>query len=179
MVFVVLLFLAMFIAGAYGALHDQISFTVSSEYFTKFKFHQFGFENSSMPDRTIVGAIGIAASWWMGFPIGLVVGGCGFVHSSPQRMFRNTMKAFLVVAAVALCVGLTGLVYGWFFASHDPSTYRGWFIPRNLDSPRRFLAVGYMHNFSYLGGVIGLIAGSVFQFRQRSKDSIPLAEDRH
>jgi hypothetical protein len=37
----VLLVLGCLIAGIYGCLHDQISYTVSPEYYTRFKFHQF------------------------------------------------------------------------------------------------------------------------------------------
>jgi hypothetical protein len=33
------------IAGAYGILHDQISYTISPEYFTKLKFEQFHYAN--------------------------------------------------------------------------------------------------------------------------------------
>ncbi|TWT86363.1 hypothetical protein Pla100_61120 [Neorhodopirellula pilleata] len=33
--------LACLFSGIYGALHNQISFSVSAEYFTKFKFEQF------------------------------------------------------------------------------------------------------------------------------------------
>jgi hypothetical protein len=33
--------IACLIAGAYGALHNQISYSVASEYFQQFKFIQF------------------------------------------------------------------------------------------------------------------------------------------
>ena len=164
LVFLVLLAAAMLIAGIYGALHDQISFTVSSEYFTRFKYYQFGFVDSDLPDRIKAALIGFLASWWMGIPIGLVVGAFGFLHRGPGRMFRQSLKAFGVVAVVALLVGVAGLCYGWFVASHDPADYRGWRIPDGLVSPDRFLAVGHMHNFSYLGGAIGLFCGVAAQF---------------
>ncbi len=40
--FVFLVFFAILLSGLYGIIHDQISYTVSPEYFTKFKFQQFG-----------------------------------------------------------------------------------------------------------------------------------------
>ena len=101
--FIALVVSACVIAGVYGAIHDQISFTVSSEYFTKFKYIQFG------------------------------------------------------------------LVYGSFFASHELSDYPGWYLPDDLEKPGRYLSVGHMHNFSYLGGLIGLFVGIVFQFVLRTK----------
>ena len=39
--FVLFLALAVVIAGVFGIVHDQISYTVSSEYYTRFKFPQF------------------------------------------------------------------------------------------------------------------------------------------
>jgi hypothetical protein len=32
------------LTGLYGIVHDQLTYSISSEYFTKFKYEQFGFE---------------------------------------------------------------------------------------------------------------------------------------
>jgi hypothetical protein len=172
-VYIALIFSAMLIAGAYGALHDQISFTVSPEYFTKFKYYQFGLVSSPLTDRSKAALIGFLASWWMGLPIGVLVGAFGFLHHPARVMFYRSLRAFGIVALVALAVGLGGLAWGWFFASHNPSDFPGWFIPRGLEAPRNYLAVGHMHNFSYLGGLVGLLAGIVFQFLQRRPPNNP------
>jgi hypothetical protein len=59
----VLLFIAIcFISGIYGFLHDQISYTVSPEYFTHLKFHQFNIPNS-LYNRIGAGIVGIMATW--------------------------------------------------------------------------------------------------------------------
>jgi hypothetical protein len=81
LVFILLVLLAMLFSGIYGIFHDQVSYTVSPEYFTKFKFNQFGLDGLDLPDRVKVSIVGFLASWWMGIPIGLMVGGCGFMHS--------------------------------------------------------------------------------------------------
>ena len=39
------------IAGVYGMLHDQITFSISPEYFTKLKFEQFRWANLGLSDR--------------------------------------------------------------------------------------------------------------------------------
>ena len=67
-----LLFLpaAMLAAGLFGVLHDQISYTVSDEYFTKFKFIQFGLRDAFLSERVQVALVGFLASWWMGIPLG-------------------------------------------------------------------------------------------------------------
>ncbi len=43
--------LAILAAGLFGAVHDQISYTLSYEYFTRFKFHQFHLVDSPLPER--------------------------------------------------------------------------------------------------------------------------------
>jgi hypothetical protein len=162
---------AMLMAGVYGALHDQISFTVSPEYFTKFKYFQFHLDDSALPDRYKAAIIGFLATWWMGIPIGLFVGAFGFLHKPAKVMYVRSIKAFGVTTLAAFLTGIVGLVYGWNFASHQIADYHGWFIPGDLTNARNFLSVGYMHNFSYLGGVTGLLAGIVSQFVQRRNSS--------
>ncbi len=167
LVFFALLMLAMVIAGMYGALHDQLSFTVSHEYFTKFKYDQFGLVEAPLAHRVKAALIGFLASWWMGIPIGVMIGGMGFRYATASAMFRGSLLAMGVVAGVALLTGLTGLAYGTFVASSDPADYVDfWYLPDDLEFPARFLSVGHMHNFSYLGGLLGLIVGAVVQFRQ-------------
>lgn len=40
--FLLIIFVSPFIAGLYGVLHDQLTYTIAPEYYTKFKFYQFG-----------------------------------------------------------------------------------------------------------------------------------------
>jgi len=163
LVYLLLIFLAMVFAGLYGMIHDQISYTVSSEYFTKFKFTRFGLDGSQLPDRIKAAIVGFLASWWMGVPIGLIVGGCGFVHPGARRMFMVTLWSFLVVIGFTLVFGLCGLLYGWIQTREiNLADYNGWYIPAGLVDLRRFLCVGYMHNSSYLGGVLAIFAAAVF-----------------
>jgi hypothetical protein len=48
-----LLFLpaAVLVAGLFGMIHNQISYSVSDEYFTKFKFIQFHLLDPDVPER--------------------------------------------------------------------------------------------------------------------------------
>ena len=65
-VYIVIIVLAVFIASLYGVAHNQISYTVAPEYFTKFKFRQFGFVDTPLPERVRASMVGFLASWWMG-----------------------------------------------------------------------------------------------------------------
>ena len=56
-----LLLIAIFIASLYGALHNQINYAVSNEYFTKFKFIQFGLLSPEISERVRAGVVGVLA----------------------------------------------------------------------------------------------------------------------
>ena len=50
-VYVLIVVVAVLVAGLYGIAHNQISYTVAPEYFTKFKFRQFGLVDTPLPER--------------------------------------------------------------------------------------------------------------------------------
>src|SRR5438105_3464978 len=54
------------LAGFYGAIHDQLSYTISPEYFTKMKFIQFSYADFGWPQRVFASEVGFLASWWVG-----------------------------------------------------------------------------------------------------------------
>ena len=61
----VLLMVGCLFAGLYGIIHNQISYTVSPEYFHAFKFQQFNIP-PSLQNRIGASIVGWGASWWMG-----------------------------------------------------------------------------------------------------------------
>lgn len=173
-VYLLIVVLAIIVAGLYGMIHNQISYAVAPEYFTKFKFRQFGLTEMPLPDRVRASMVGFLASWWMGIPIGLLVGAAGFIHRDHGEMLRVTLWSFLVVIGFTFLFGLGGLLYGYFETVHiDVEDYPGWFIPDDVTNLRRFLCAGYMHNSSYLGGVLAIIVTWVFHIvmRLRTKDA--------
>lgn len=42
LILILIILIAPIIGGLYGILHDQLTYTISPEYYTKFKFYQFG-----------------------------------------------------------------------------------------------------------------------------------------
>lgn len=169
--------LAPVIGGLYGILHDQLTYTISPEYYTKFKFYQFGLmdigNEAIFPNPRIeVSAVGFMATWWMGLPIGLILGLVGLVHKDNKQMFRATLKAIFV----AFATGLIGLAYGKLYLA---DTGVDWWLPDNLIDTKNFIAVGSMHNFSYLGGLTGLIAGTIYSVRQKRKYEAVDTDDKN
>ena len=158
-----------FIGGLYGIIHDQLTYTISPEYYTKFKFYQFGLIDNGneaiFPNPRIeVSAVGFLATWWMGLLIGFILGLVGLIHTDSKAMFQITMKATLLTIAITFLTGLIGLGYGIFYLQN---TDVNWFLPKNLIDKPHFISVGSMHNFSYLGGVIGLIGGIIYSILQK------------
>ncbi|MEZ4923478.1 MAG: hypothetical protein R2780_09930 [Crocinitomicaceae bacterium] len=155
---------ACLLAGIYGILHDQLTYTISHEYYTKFKFYQFGF--ATVGDEAIfdypriyVGKVGFLATWWTGIPIGLILGLVGLVHKDHKQMYLVTFKALIITLLITLITGLVGLTIGFTILANSGVD---WWLPHNLIHKTNFIAVGSMHNFSYLGGGIGMIVGIVY-----------------
>ena len=158
------------LAGLYGVIHDQLTYSISHEYYTEFKFQQFGIAEEGakcyFPDRVGAAYVGFMATWWTGIPIGLILGLVGLIHKDWRNMFRITIRSLLLTLIISLATGLIGLFYGRLFLIHSDLN---WYFPDHLIYRTRFIMVGSMHNFSYLGGLIGLIIGIIYQIRQKRK----------
>jgi hypothetical protein len=85
----------------FGITHDEVSYSASNEYFTKFKFIQFRFFDTNLPDRFRVGEVGLLASWWMGIPLGIL---CGL-----PLMRHVPIWSLPVIATFTFAIALAGL----------------------------------------------------------------------
>ncbi|MGV3541239.1 MAG: hypothetical protein ACO1OQ_15595 [Rufibacter sp.] len=161
---------AVLMSVLYGILHDQITYSISQEYYTKFKFYQFGLENYfHQSPRLGVTIVGFQATWWMGLMIGIVIALVSFLHRQPKQMLQVSLKALGVVLLVTVLVPVVCVpIYFWEdFFSNSPVPYalvEPDFTPSSLSISNTFtyVVVGTIHNFSYLGGLIGLVAGIIY-----------------
>ena len=121
--------------------------------------------------RVQVAIIGWRASWWMGIPIGLILGLEGLRHRNAKRMFNITFRALLINVFTVFIIGLIGLAYGFTILSKQPlSNFESWYIPDNVSNIRSFISVSAMHNFSYLGAIIGLIVAITYSIIKQKQD---------
>jgi MFS family permease len=163
-----LLFLiACLFAGIYGAVHNQISYTVSPEYFTQFKFHQFRI-SESIPDRIGAAIVGWNAAWWMGIVIGMILIPFGLLIRGSANYFWAMIRVFGVVAVTTLIVGLTALAIAFVVVDTEVAGEISRYGNEMTDDVA-FARAGTMHNFSYLGGLVGIITGGVAVFWQRRR----------
>lgn len=170
-IFIILVISSIFIAGLYGIIHDQITYTISNEYYTKFKFIQFELLDSAdmkmKNPRIGVSIVGFMATWWMGLFIGLILSLVGLIHPI-QNYFKITMKAFGITILTTLIFEILGFGYGKIFLMN---INLNWYFPENLIDKNAFIVVGSIHNFGYLGGLIGLIIGLIFSI-SKSKTNL-------
>jgi len=153
-----LLIIACIIAGAFGVMHDQITYSISEEYYTKFKFIQFMIP-PALQNRIGVSIVGISATWWMGFIIGVII--IPFSYKCASKEYCNTaaIKSFAIVAITTSIVSISAMVWGFLFS--EKTTYY-FEIPNDIVMSKEFYIVGNMHNFSYLGGLIGLLVAIAY-----------------
>lgn len=156
-VFSTTIFISIILAGLYGILHDQVTYTISPEYFSKFKFNQFGVNPTDLGGhRQAVALIGFLATWWTGIFIGLGLGLTGLLFKDHKTMNRAIRKAIFIIFCIVMVMGLIGFLFG---KLKLVNTGGNWSLPDNLNDKNSFITVGSIHNFSYLGGLLGLIIG--------------------
>ncbi|MDR0313437.1 MAG: hypothetical protein LBI14_07545 [Treponema sp.] len=146
-------------AGIYGFLHDQISYTVSPEYFTCFKFQQFKIPDS-LHSRLGAGIVGIKATWWMGIVIGIIIIPIGLIIPGWKNYFKVMMLTFSCACVTALLTGIIALIYG--LSNYSATNLPRFNVPNEVVDKISFCVVGNMHNLSYIGGLLGIFVGVVF-----------------
>jgi hypothetical protein len=176
-IFLTFLLAAIVTASAYGAIHDQISYTVSPEYFTRFKFIKFQLLDETVSPRMRAAEVGVLASWWMGIPLGILTGLVAFIHRDNKVMIRSLAWSLLLMSGFALVFSLCGLLYGYMQTQTiDLSAYSDWYIPDGVQNIRNYLCAGYMHNSGYLGGAIAIPVAWAFHLLIWFKTRPPAAE---
>jgi hypothetical protein len=157
-------------AGVYGILHDQVTFTISPEYFTKLKFDQFEYADFGFPSRVFVAEIGFLATWWVGFVCAWFLARRFVPRQSRRRSLRQIAVGFAIIFACALLLAGVGFVYGlWRGSSADYSSWRPMLDYLDIEDRWAFRRVAYIHNASYLGGVIGLVLALLLIQPQREE----------
>lgn len=146
-------------AAIYGAVHNQISYTVAPSYFHEFKFFQFRIDEP-LQNRVGAALVGARASWFMGLIIGLPIYIAAALFIKRERFLRSLLKATALVIGITLLFGLCALAYAAVTLSAD--NLPTWTEGRSLTQPLQFARAGSMHNASYLGGMVGIIAGLIY-----------------
>ena len=156
-------------ASLYGIVHDELTYTLSPEYFTRLKFQQFAWADIGWPRRVFVGQIGLLASWWVGLIGGWLVAragaaqlpyairldrcrpcvcDCGHRHAN-RRIARLDLRR----------TGRKELQP--FGVAHRRESFGVHDLPS-------FVVVAYIHSATYLGAAIGVVLAILYVHRART-----------
>lgn len=162
------------IAGVYGIAHDQVTCTLGEEYFTKFKFLQFDHADFGFPPRVFVAEIGFLATWWVGLLSGWFLARIAVPAWPPKIALRKSIRAFRIILLTAFVAAGIGFTLGELH-SGDYTTWTAMARDFDITDVPAFVTVAYIHNASYLGGLIGLIL-AILHLR-RIRPTSPLKAD--
>lgn len=146
------------LAGGFGIVHDQITYTISPEYFTRMKFDQFRAADFGFPPRVFVAEIGFLATWWVG-----LLGAWFLARIAIQKFSRPgraVMLALGFVMVVAAAFGTSGYFWGTLFSE----CMKGWeevMAEWCIKDVPAFQRVAGIHAGSYLGALVGWILAMV------------------
>jgi len=156
------------VAGTYGAIHDQVTYSIGPEYFTKMKFFQFHYANFGFPPRVFVSEIGFLASWWVGLIAGWFVARLAVRADGAKPAFRRALRAYAIIFGITVATAATMYLLSLLRVAHTAEPE--WVdLGRDLgltDVPR-FYSVWYIHLGSYLGSGLGAIVALVWLWRTR------------
>lgn len=152
------------VAGVYGILHDQVTYSISPEYFTKLKFDQFHYANFGFPERIFVSEVGFLATWWVGFFSAWFLARMAVPAWPPREAFRKCLLGFALIFLPAMLAAGVGYLLGVLHTG-DYSYWRITCESLGVTDIRNFVHVAYIHNASYLGGLIGLVCALRFLHR--------------
>ena len=153
------------LAGLFGVLHDQITYTISAEYFTRMKFDQFRAADFGFPPRGRVALIGFLGTWWVG-----LIGAWFLARLAVrkwQRPEKPVMKALLAIIGIAVAFGIAGYFAGPALLSNRA----GWsdaLAGMGVTDAQAFHRVAAIHLGSYAGAFLGWLAMLIMFLRRPS-----------
>lgn len=156
-------------AALFGALHDQVSYSLSDEYFTRFKFLQFQLDWWRQSPRLAAACVGALASVWVGALAGVWLAGMCLWR---RVAIRRLMDAALLLLMTTLVGAVAGYAVGrYWLVDEDLQRWQHLIWP-GVEQPLLFLLVGFLHTGSYCGALLGLLLATVLVIRRQALQSI-------
>jgi hypothetical protein len=157
-------FAGVLVAGSFGVVHDQITYTISPEYFTRMKFNQFQAADFGFPHRVFVAEVGFLATWW----VGLIA--AWFLARVALPKFKSPSK--MVFASILMIVGISisFAILGYFIGPELLGNRPGWrdaLDSFDVTDSVAFNRVAGIHLGSYVGAFLGWVAMMVCLMKSR------------
>lgn len=168
-----LTFAGALLGGVYGVIHDQITYTISPEYFTCLKFDQFAYANPGIGSpRVFAGIVGFLASWWVGGLTAWVLSRVSLFHEKCIAPLNEMAAGFAIVFLTSMLAAGGGWLWGlWRSRTGYDSGWIDLMASLGVADKVAFMKVCYIHNASYIGGICGTILAILFLARARRRRS--------
>ncbi len=162
------------IAGLYGIVHDQVTYSISEEYFTKLKYGQFRISEVEQANPRVAAAkIGFLATWWVGMIAGWMCARFSVLPDGRILPLKTVIRQFILIFVVAILFGIGGWLWG---LSQQGGGYAkrwtDWMNALGIENQDAFMTVGSIHNAGYAGALTGLIVAIFLLHREKYKASI-------
>ncbi len=161
--------LGLVLAVVFGAAHDQISYAISPEYFTRLKFRQFAWADVGLPPRAFASVVGALAAGSVGLVSGWLLSRAGLAELAAHDRRVGTWQAFGLVAALAPVGGLIGWGLGVLTGRGDLSAWADWQRTLGLEDLPGFVVVAFLHAGGYIGALVGLVWAFVIVRRRLAR----------
>jgi hypothetical protein len=119
---------------------------------------------------------GIAATSWVGLPLGILLAAAARLGSRPKWTSQHLRRPLaIVLLCMGVCAALAGVVGGILARRGEV-----WLVPPlatrvPVDRHAPFLVDLWMHSASYLAGMIGGLALTLWTWRQRGRRRVAAA----
>jgi Flp pilus assembly pilin Flp len=170
------LLVAVTVAMIYGAVNDQLTSTVSWEYFYYGKGLSEQLGPQTPPDalrmHLAAAVMGIKATW----SAGLIVGVAMLLANNPSRTLprlpiTSLLRFLPLIIAITLIFAALGGLGGYAgFPTHCNDDFAQ-MLHRNEMRPRRFMAAYGIHLGGYIGGLVATVA-AIVQIRRRRRSRL-------
>ena len=148
----------------YGILNNQITVSLSPEFFSVIQrnlFHhalkQTGLLDA--PIRVQAAFIGMLTTWWFGLLLSVVL--------STNRIFRRSKQVSIrhylwIVGGIMLCTLCSSVVFGTIGYLAEPGVNLDyWPLLDGIEDVRSAFAVGCWHNGAYVGASIATLVAAI------------------
>lgn len=155
--------------GIYGACHDWITYSISSEYFTLMKFDQFSHMDMGFPPHVFAAQIGFIAAGAVGLASGWFIARTA-VPAWPVRVaLQKSMCAFLMMFLIAFATAVAGNLIG-FKTGAAAWLWQDLCESLGVSDVPAFLHVALIHTAGYVGAFAGLVL-AIIHLRRASRHS--------
>lgn len=162
------------IAGIYGILYNQFTYTISPEYYSLHLFREYNTDPAEYgSERLAAAVVGFKSSWGTGLLIGCGLALTCFIFDSSLEMKKYRWPAILIVLVTTALMGFAG--YSLSDAELEQQGVDRYLV-NELANPVEYINVRTIDRYSAVGACLGLLLASSFLFTQKAKANLLLAK---